>query len=95
MEFPAAHGELLQAGEAFPVCQGKDINHDFVNKVVDGQPVQQTDVFPAGDFCGVNEWTVFLILLTDEVQHGISGEQREGASLVPEREALPVRPDPL
>lgn len=52
MEFPAAHGELLQAGEAFPVCQGKDINHDFIDKVVDGQPVQQAKAFLVGYFSG-------------------------------------------
>ena len=95
MEFPAANGELLQVGDAFPVCQGKNINHDFVDKVVDGQPMQQAEAFPVGYFRRVDERGAFLVLLTNQIQHRIAGKQRESAPLVPERETLPVRPDPL
>lgn len=95
VELPAASGELLQAEDTFPVCQGKDIDYSFVNKVVDGQSVQQTEAFPVGYFRRVDERGVFPVLLTNQIQHGISGKQREGTPLVPEWETLPLRPDPL
>ena len=95
VEFPVAGGELLQADDAFPVCQRKNVDDGFVDKVVNGQPVQQAEAFPVGYFRRVDERGVFLVLLTNQVQHGIAGKQREGTPLMPERETLPVRPDPL
>ena len=95
MEFPAGSGELLQVGDAFSVCQGKDINHNFVDKVVNGQPMQQAEAFLAVYFRRVDERGVFFVLLTNQIQHGITGKQRESAPLMPARETLPVRPDPL
>ncbi len=95
MEFPAAGGELLQADDAFPVYQRKNVDDDFVDKVVNGQPVQQAEAFPVGYFRRVDERGVFLVLLTNQIQHGIAGKQCEGTPFVPERKTLPVRPDPL
>ncbi|SHF09755.1 hypothetical protein SAMN05444349_11157 [Bacteroides faecichinchillae] len=74
MEFPAVGRELLQAGDAFPICQGKDINHNFVDKVVDGQPMQQTEAFLAVYLCRVDERGIFFVLLTNQIQHGIARE---------------------
>ena len=74
IEFPAVGRELLQAGDAFPICQGKDINHNFVDKVVDGQPMQQTEAFLAVYLCRLDERGIFFALLTNQIQHGIARE---------------------
>ena len=48
-----------------------------------------------GYFWGKGKGVRFLVLFTNQVQHGIAGKQREGTPLVPERETLAVRLHPL
>ncbi|EXY85898.1 hypothetical protein M079_0902 [Bacteroides fragilis str. 3996 N(B) 6] len=45
VQLPTDGRQLLENGNPFPVCQGKDIDYNFVNEVVDGKPVQQFETF--------------------------------------------------
>lgn len=45
MQPPTGGGQLPEDGTPFPVCQGKDIDYNFVNEMIDGKAMQQFKTF--------------------------------------------------
>ena len=91
MQLPTGDGQPLENGSPFPVCQGKDIDYDFVNKMVNGKPVQQFEALLVGDFCRINARGILFVLFTNQVQHWITCRQNKSTPFEPERKTLSVR----
>ena len=88
VQVPVPGGWAAKDGDARTCHDRQKVYHDFVNEAVKEKASQEVHTWEVGHFGDIDAGIAGTPLVTDQIQHRMSGVEPEGAPLQPVRESL-------